>query len=714
MNVNAISPTVRRKVYLWSLIIVSGLLTLVAVLAPLLRNSLTPIPREGEIAMRDYRAPVAITFNSDVMTEQRREIVERAVSPIYTRPDTRVARRQLEQLRSTLGYINSIRADMYATLDQKLSDLAALDDITLKLETAESVLGLTDARWQEVQQEAIVVLERVMSSAIRPENLIEAQSQVPALVTLSLPEEQAAIVAELAAAYVAPNSEYSESLTQAARQEARQSIQPVSRSFVPGQTIALQGEVLGADDIEALRELGLTDPVRDTQDLASATILTFLLLAFIVLYLRRRQIPFIGDVRSLSVFAALQLTFLVSARLAIPANPLIAYAFPLASCGMVTAALYGTELALITAIPLSFLAAFNLPNTLELTAFYLVSSLFGILVLGRARRLIAFLWAGLAVAVSGTVVVWIFRLPLPASSLENLVTSGAAAFFNGLVSASFSILLHSLLAPFLGMLTPVQLLDLTRPDHPLLRFLLREAPGTYQHSLQVANLAEQAAERIGVDPLLIRAGALYHDVGKAANPAFYIENQPPGFENPHESLKPEDSAKIIISHVADGLNLARKFRLPRRIMDFITEHHGTALANYQYYNAVKQAGGDENQVDKDLFRYPGPRPQSRETAILMLSDACEARVRAEHPADDEALRILLRSVVAGRISSGQLDETRLSLKDLSDIVDSFTVTLRGIYHPRINYPDQEISGSHDAITIPIVRKAETPADVEIR
>jgi cyclic-di-AMP phosphodiesterase PgpH len=701
----------RRRIYLILLLVASLCLTLAAVIAPLLQSSLSPVPKQGEIALRDYRAPQAISFNSDVLTQQRRDTVERTILPIYTSPDTRIARRQLEQLRATLAYINSVRADSYATSDQKVDDLAALDDIHLRQDTILSILGLADARWQEVQQEAIAVLELVMSSAIRPETLTDARNRVPALVTLSLPEEQAAIVADLVAAYVAPNSQFSESLTQAALEDARRTVEPVMRTFVPGQTIVLQGEVLGADDIEALKQLGLMSTKHTSRDLASAAILSLLLVVFMTLYLRRKQLLYGGDVRNLAMAAMLFLFFLVSARLIIPTNMLMPYAFPLASFGLVTAALFGTELALVACLPLAILATYGYSNPLELTFFYLISSLFGVLTLGRARRLSTFLWAGLAVAISGASVVWVYRLPMPATNLESLATLTVAAFFNGLASTSISILLHSLLAQFLGMVTPIQLLDLTRPDHPLLRLLLRDAAGTYQHSLQVANLAEQAAERIGVDPLLIRAGALYHDVGKSLNPIFFIENQPPGFINPHETLDPVESARIIIRHVPDGLELARKYRLPRCIREFISEHHGTTLTRYQYYVAVKTAGGDESQVDPEKFRYPGPSPQSRDTALLMLADASEARVRAERPADDESLRNVIKSVVSSRVSSGQLDETRLSLHDLNEIVDSFTATLRGVYHPRLNYPGVEPSAAPDPLLLTISKPYETPVDL---
>ncbi|MCC7128894.1 MAG: HDIG domain-containing protein, partial [Anaerolineae bacterium] len=492
-----------------------------------------------------------------------------------------------------------------------------------------------------------------------------------------------------------------------------QMVEAVTRSLVAGQTIALQGEVLGADDIEALQQLGLSEPERDLEDILSAGGLSLLLLLFMVIYLRRKPAFLTMEVRSFVVLAALMLFFLVVGRAILPSNPLVAYAFPLASCSLVIAALFGTELGLAASIPLAILVAFGLPNAQEMTFFYLISSLFGVLALARARRVVRFLWAGVAAAVAGTIIVIVYQLPLPTLNLQTLAMISSAAFFNGLVSASISILLHSLLAPLLGQVTPMQLIDLTRPDHPLLGLLLREAPGTYQHSLQVANLAEQAAERIGVDPLLIRAGALYHDIGKTANPAFFIENQPPGFENPHNSLEPEESARIIIAHVTDGIALGRKYRLPRRILNFVTEHHGTTLTRYQYYNALKAAGDDESRVDKTQFRYPGPRPQSRETALLMLADACEARVRADGPVDEEKLHEIIKDVIASRVASGQLDDTLISLRDLDEIANSFTVTLRGIYHPRIHYPNQELPASHDAITIPLAHKSDAPADLNL-
>jgi hypothetical protein len=259
-----------------------------------------------------------------------------------------------------------------------------------------------------------------------------------------------------------------------------------------------------------------------------------------------------------------------------------------------------------------------------------------------------------------------------------------------MIAAGFTVLLQYVLAPFLGQTTPLQLLELSRPDHPLLEFLLRNAPGTYQHSLQVANLAEQAAERIGANSLLTRVGALYHDIGKTWNPQFFIENQVTGQLDTHENIPPDKAAGMIRHHVIEGIELSKKYKLPRRIQDFISEHHGTFKTQYQWTQAINAAGGDKSLLDENDFKYPGPRPQSRETALVMLADGSEARVRAKRPEDEDELRAVIKETVDACMESGQLDDTPLTLKELNIIIDSFAATLKGIYHPRVEYPTVDV------------------------
>lgn len=703
----------RRRIYLTLLLVCGALLSAAAVVLPLIEESFQPEPKEGQVASRDYRAASALSYVSRIRTDLRRVTEADKVPSIYTPPDTRVARRQLEQLRAALAYITSTRSDIYATPQQKVKDLAALEDVLLSRDAVRTVLELSDARWQEVQQGALSVLERIMSSVIRLDTLSDTRQRVPTLVSLSFPEDQAALIAELAGAFVAPNSEYSPELTEAARKQARDRVEPVSRNFIAGQTVVRQGELLDAEDVEALYALGLVQPASGWQDLTSAGLMTLLMVVFVSFYLHRKQSLNTGNVRKIVILVLLQTTFLGLTRLTIPTYPIAPYAFPLAAYALTATALFGMELALVTSVPLSILAAYGLPDSLELTLYFLVCSVFGGLILGRGRRLLSFLMAGLAVSFSGLMVILITRLPLPANDPSELGGLAAAALISGLTSTSIAILLHSLLAQLLGQVTPMQMVDLTRPDHPLLRKLLRDAPGTYQHSLQVANLAEQAAERIGADALLTRVGALYHDVGKTANPIYYIENQPPGFANPHDGLLPEESAAQIIRHVQDGLSLGRSYRLPQRVLDFVCEHHGTGLTRYQYNKALKAAGGDAGQVNPNNFRYPGPRPHSRETAILMLADGCEARVRAERPPTDEQMREVIKAVITDRIANGQLDDTNLTLNDLTQIADSFFITLRGFYHPRLDYSKVDQPARLPAVVIEAAPALEVSQDPTI-
>ena len=702
----------RRQAYLYVLLVFTTLLALLALVMPMLAPLSTLSLQVGQVAPQDIQAPQAITFQSEALTEQQREATERTVQSIYTSPDPSVARRQLEGLRGALAFTTSVRADTFASQSQKIADLASLEQINLDQETAQAILALGDIRWQAIQQEAIVVLEQVMRGAIRDDRLEEVRRNIPTLVSLSLTEDQAALVVELVSAFIAPNSTLSESLTQAARQKAREAVTPVNRSFKSGELVVQRGQVITAANLEALEVMGLVQPGFNWKDAIGAAVVTILSIILIVLYLRRRA-TLLQDLRGLTVFALLFSVFLLAGRLLIFAEPFISYLLPMAAFSMTIAVLFRTDLALISSLPLFFLVAYGLPNAAELHLYYLFSGYFGVLTLGAARRMTAFFRAGAAVAGGCAFIAIAFRPPQSIPDWAPIYPLLGAALLNGIAAASLTVILQFFLAQFLGMTTALQLMEISRPDHPLLQLILRNAPGTYQHSLQVANLAEQAAERIGADALLTRVGALYHDIGKAVNPMFFIENQIPGTPNPHDKLDPYASALIIIRHVVDGAGLARKHRIPRRIQDFVLEHHGTMITRYQYAKAVEAANGDEGAVDIEQFRYPGPTPYSRETAILMLADGSEARVRAERPKDEYELRQVIEAVIQHRVSTGQLDHTTLTLRDLEELTSSFTTTLRGMYHPRIEYPKMEKTAASQVETIPVPRSNPQPAELTI-
>ncbi len=670
------------------LILTSGAAFAIVIFAPLVAQANDDL-QAGDVAQQDILAPYATSYTSQALTEEQVEAAVNAVSPRYTSADTSIARAQLEKMRAAFAYVSSVRADPYASEEQKLADLAALQDVQLSQETATSILALDESSWKTVQQEAIVVLEQVMRNTIRENRVSEATASVPNMISLALSEEQADLVAALVKAFVAPNSFYSESLTEAAKEQAADAVEPVTVVYEAGETIVQRGEIVSAADMEALRHMGLAQPEKRWQEWGSAGVLIVLSLLLAIIYLRRHTSRS-KDLRKPLVVTLLFLAFLALARLSFPIHALVPYLFPLTAYALIVSGLFGDELALISVFPLILLATFEHGNAAELILFYGVSSLFSVLLPKREQRISTYLWVGMVIATSGAAVIAALRLIQPDPNWVELGTLAAISLINGLIAVGITVLLQYLIAPMLGQITPLQLLELSRPDSPLLEYLLHHAPGTYQHTLQVANLVEQAAERIDADSFLTRVGALYHDIGKAQNPYFFIENQASGQIDTHDHLDPAESAAIIRKHVTDGLELARQYGLPQRIRDFISEHHGTLVTRYQWTQAVNDAGGDESLVDEKMFQYPGPRPQSTETALVMLADNCEARVRAQKPESEEELHWMIKDTINMRLEQGQLDDTSLTLRELQLVADSYAASLRGIYHPRVDYPSLEI------------------------
>src|SRR5215207_278153 len=700
-NASSRGRQVAARVRLFQIILLA-VVSIISYGALVLPELLLPVAvplKAGDVSPSDFQAPRPLEYISEVRTEDARLAAESVVPQVYAPPNPSIARGQIERLRAALQYITLVRDDENSTPEQKTSDIAALSDIELSPETVESILAMPAARWDAIQQEALSALEQVMRRTIREQDLDSIRRTVPSLISLALNEEQAMLVSELVTAYVAPNTLLSEDLTAAARQSARESVQPVIQEYKAGEIIVLRGQIITPAEFEALQQFGLIEERTPWQDYAGAGVIVLMVAAFVNLYFSRRHLPFQYEPRSLILVALIFILFIVSARVTIPNRTVLPYAFPLPALGLLVATLFGMETGIVFSIALAILVPYDLPNALDLTPFYLLSSLIGVLVLGNARRVWTFFRAGMAIAGTGIAMLLAFRFPFVQMDVIALLQLTGAAIFCGLASSSIALLLQYFLAQALGLTTALQLIEISRPDFPLLQFFLRNAPGTYQHSLQVANLAEQAAEAIGVDALLMRVGALFHDVGKALNPMFFVENQPQDQLNTHEDLAPEESAAAIIAHVNDGIVLAHKHRLPRRIDDFILEHHGTMITRYQYNQALEAAGGDTSKVDKEQFRYPGPKPGSRETALLMLADGSEARSRAERPPDEEAIRNLVRSTIEVAQKQGQLDNTQLTLRDLSIITDVFVNILRGTHHPRISYP-KESPATQDVSTVP--------------
>jgi cyclic-di-AMP phosphodiesterase PgpH len=669
--------------------------------------SQSPFPMEvGDVAAQDILAPYSLTFESEVLTERARQEAAGEVDPIYLPADPSVGRRQVEQLRTVLYYITTVRQDNFATREEKISDIQAIEQISLTEETISQILLINNDRWNAIETEATDVLEQIMRNTLQGSDVPAAKRNIPSLVDFSFPEDQAAIVTELVEPFIIANSLYSEEQTEAAISEARQSVEPVIRSFIAGETLVRRGQIIRDVEWEALQRYGLVQPSDRVKDIIGAAILTLMATVLIMVYFRNQEQQEHYSIKAILMIAMTFLIFLGIARFVVVDRTILPYVFPLAAFSLTLAIIFNFEIAIVFSIIMGVMTAFGLPSGFDLTIFYILPAILGMFVLGKAKRIAAFFLSGIVIGLTGIGIILGYRLPDSVTDWIGIATLSGASLINGIGAAGLTLLLQYAFSQVLGITTPLQLLDTSRPDHPLLQQILRNAPGSYQHSLQVANLAEQAAESIGADGLLVRVGAIFHDCGKSLNPQFFIENQVREKINPHDDLDPIVSAQTIINHVTSGVELARKYHLPNRIIDFIREHHGTMHTHYQYSQALRKAD-DPGDVDKSLFTYPGPRPQSRETALLMLADGTEARARAEVPKNEEELRSLIETVVNFYSQNGQLDDTNLTLKDLQNAKESFFRTLKGTYHPRVKYPALNQGSKNDKSPKPANQKTNS-------
>ena len=677
------------------ILLVTSLLIFAALVLPELISQSNIPTGVGEASAQEILAPYSITYESKVLTERARMQAAAAVSPVYLPVDPSISRRNFETLNSVLYYISAVRKDSYGTQEQKLKDLAAISSIKLSSTVAEQLLEIDDQSWQEIETEARRVLEQVMRDTIRNDNVAQIRSNLPAVIDFSFGQDEAQIIIALVSPLITPTSLFSEEQTNLAREQARASIEPISRQIIAGEVVVRRGQIIREEDYEALNVFGLAKPVNQTDRIITNAVLTGIIAVITALYFTRRQDQPFFSIKALLVIASMFILFLALGRFLVVNRTIVPYLYPVAAFGLTLSIIFNLEIGVVMSLFLAILMVFNNTREAELSVFYLVPAIVGMLTIGRARRISAFLAAGLLTGVAAMAVVVAFRLGDTYTDLLGLTSLMASALINGLASGSLALLLQYVVSQILDVPTALQLLDVSRPDHPLLQYILRNAPGSYQHSLLVSNLAEQAAEAIGADRMLVRVGALFHDAGKANNPAFFIENQGKDKLDSHDNLDPATAAATIIQHVHDGVALAKKYRLPSRVIDFMREHHGTMLTLYQYSQATA-AADDPESVNKALFTYPGPKPQSRETAILMLADGTEARSRSETPRSDDEIRALIRKTIDTYKNEGQLDATDLTLKDLSTIEESFFQTLQRSYHPRIQYPTLRTNGNADS------------------
>lgn len=644
--------------------------------------------KPGDVAPQDIRAPRDLNYVSQILSRQAEADAVRQVEPRYTSPNSNIAREQYNRAREVLAYLRALRADSYASEAQKYAWLLAVPELAeVSQNTANIIFALPEASWDRVRLEFLDLLDQVMrQEVIREMDLSEVRQRIPARIALDLAQDEAVAVNALVTRFIKPNVFYDAEATEAVRQAARDAIGPVFHNLLSGEVIVREGSIVSELNLEALHEFGLTGQRLDWEDVVIVGLFAGVNVLALGLYLWRFDTNILDGGRLQLLLCLLLILFVFLARLLIPSGDLLPYLFPGAALAMLLTTTLGLPAALGGAVFLSGMCGWIAGRSLLMTMFVLLSGVFAALTLPRYEQTGAIFRSGVLAGFAGAVVLTIFSSgdlvldPFPVLLRLGVCLIGGA-IAGGLTAGGLF-----LIAPLFDLTTTFRLMELSRPNHPLLQRLLREAPATFNHVMMVASLAEQAAERIGANALLTRVGAYYHDIGKLLRPYFFVENQQ-GLSNPHDRLDPYTSVDVLRGHVRDGLNLARQYRLPARVSAFISEHHGTTRASFFYQKAIEAAGGEADLVDAAQFCYPGPPPQSRETLLVMLADGAEAATRARRPSTPEELASVVDYIFEQRIRDGQLDACPITMQELYSVKSTYIDLLRGAFHPRIKYPE---------------------------
>ncbi len=648
----------------------------------------------------DAYAPRAVEYTGLIETAAEQQAARAAVVPQYdytAAKGQQFATQQVDALQTRIVPIDAAFGPTLSADARQAALVVALPD--LGPASRATLLGLDAAVWAVLKGQMITTLEQAQAAEVRDTELPTARAALGQRLSPSLPADQRALATEILTPLLVADSSFDQAATTAAEDAAAAAVQPVIVHVSQGELVVLKGARLSATDVEKLQALGFYDQRADTFRVAGWFVFAVLVIGLLLGWVWRFRSELWHRTNTLVLLGLLIVASTAALELT-ATRSILPFFLPLAAIAILVAILLDAGTATVLTALVGAMAAVVV-GSVELGVFTLLGGLAGIIAVRRGERVQQFIQAGLVMAVVNVLVIAIFGL-LGEHDLTGTLQLWGAALAGAGGSAVAAAGTFAALGNVFGITTAFQLLELGNPSQPLLRRLLLDAPGTYHHSLMVGNLAERAAEAIDADPLLVRVAAMYHDIGKLGDPNAFIENQG-GRDNIHDELDPAESAALIKSHVASGIDLAYQYHLPKALIAFIPQHHGTALMSYfldkARQEAVEQAGSRPgtpeaaavaDKVDELRFRHSGPRPQSREAAILMLADSVEASVRSLDSQDEPAVRAMVDRIILERLQDGQFDECDLTLRDLERVREAFVQQLLGMYHRRIAYPQNKI------------------------
>lgn len=639
---------------------------------------------EGDIATVDIKAP------RDIIDEEATKAKEQEVTAKVEKKFTLKNEIKIEASENIKSFFDKLINLKSNDIDEKskISELKKIDAFKLSDAEYKTLLDLNVDKDTELQWIALTAIDKGYEKQIEEDNsedIAEAKTIVDDyLSSQELESNIEVILREMCESQIKANYFFDQSKTDEAVKEALKSVSKVM--IKKNQTIVKEGEPITQQQINILAELGLVG-----EDLSKDYIYTYIILAFFVLfvlgmqymYLKKEKKEILIDTKLVFLILLLNLLSVISARVFTFVSLFI---IPIACAPILMTVFLDSKISIvINSLNLLFVAVI-VGFDPQVILIGIVSTIVSSTTLKKVSQRNDILYSTVYVAAAVAVVILSSGILL-SNNIKQILLDVILAVFGAFISGILAMGLLPFLESSFSLVTNMKLLELSNPNNPLLKRLLMEAPGTYHHSVMVANLAEVAAEEVGANPMLVRVGAYYHDVGKIKRPFFFGENQLGG-TNPHDKISPTLSTTIIISHVKDGLELAKEYDIPKVVSDMIVQHHGTTLVKYFYYT-LKNSSENPDEIREEDFRYPGPKPQSKEAAIIMMADSVEAAVRSIQEPTLEKIEDMVNNIVKDKMNSNQLNECDLTFRELEVIKACFLRVLKGIYHHRIEYPTEK-------------------------
>ena len=742
---------VSSKIQIWIYLII-----LSAIISLLLYPNLLVIPAEdysiGDVAKKDIKASHDFLVEDKELTKQRRSEAVKSALFVYdfdrsgANIDQRIkksfgyARKELEQILS-IELEPSLRSEKLEQLREKFFDILEINEDSILFDRlvkdtfSSSIEDYASITINQILEKGIVGNKKVLMTQkgkgiilraintqqeLKIDNFDRFYNLENALKNFNQAIDQLArnenaggsvtTIRHLAKSITNPNITFNKSETELRKEKAKKSVKPIYFQVKKGEMIVREGEKINLTHLWKLETEARLKTNAPTLSMAlGMTLMIGILLSLSYIVLLKRSNIFIGDSKSLIfISVTLLLMFLIALLYNTVAEEMargfhfftaqvLLFALPITLGAILISIFQGMEVAIAFSLIISILTSIAVESRIEFFVYFLIGSLLAAYGVRNCRERSVLIKTGMKVGLLNIVmalsILSLYGNPYSLLGAVSVVSGFLGGVLAGVIATGFLPLIEIIF----GFTTDIKLLELSSLDQPILKDLMVNAPGSYHHSVMVSNMVEATAESINANPLLAKVSAYYHDIGKINKPLYFVENQVKG-DNKHEKLAPSMSSLILISHVKDGVELAKQHRLGREIIDIIQQHHGTSLISYFYQKAkeqIKKRGSRSSPVKEEDFRYPGPKPQTKEAGLVLVADAVEAASRTLVNPTPARIQGMVQKIINNIFSDGQLDDCELTLKDLNLIAKTFSKTLSGIFHSRIEYPEPIAKGQTD-------------------